>query len=45
MEPAILIITLLCGMLVSRVGLPPLIGYLATACRPRRYLTAVFHWP
>lgn len=28
MEPAILIITLLCGMLVSRVGLPPLIGYL-----------------
>lgn len=29
MEPAILIITLLCGMLVSRVGLPPLIGYLA----------------
>ncbi|WP_144212419.1 cation:proton antiporter family protein [Shewanella donghaensis] len=29
MEPAILIVTLLCGMLVSRVGLPPLIGYLA----------------
>ncbi|MBR9729578.1 cation:proton antiporter [Shewanella intestini] len=29
MEPAIFIITLLCGMLVSRVGLPPLIGYLA----------------
>ncbi|QIR13393.1 cation:proton antiporter family protein [Shewanella aestuarii] len=29
MEPAILIITLLCGMLVSRIGLPPLIGYLA----------------
>ncbi|ACA84949.1 cation:proton antiporter family protein [Shewanella woodyi] len=28
MEPAILIITLACGMLVSRVGLPPLIGYL-----------------
>ena len=28
MEPAILIITLLCGMLVSRIGLPPLIGYL-----------------
>ncbi|UJF21961.1 cation:proton antiporter family protein [Shewanella sp. OMA3-2] len=29
MEPAILIITLLCGLLVSKVGLPPLIGYLA----------------
>ncbi|WP_394129418.1 cation:proton antiporter [Shewanella maritima] len=29
MEPAILIITLLCGMIVSRIGLPPLIGYLA----------------
>lgn len=29
MEPAILIITLVCGMLVSRIGLPPLIGYLA----------------
>lgn len=29
MEPAILIITLICGMLVSRLGLPPLIGYLA----------------
>ncbi|NKF49160.1 cation:proton antiporter [Shewanella sp. WXL01] len=29
MEPAIFIITLLCGILVSRVGLPPLIGYLA----------------
>ncbi|NRD72423.1 cation:proton antiporter [Shewanella sp. VB17] len=28
MEPAILIITLACGMLVSRIGLPPLIGYL-----------------
>ncbi|ABK49799.1 MULTISPECIES: cation:proton antiporter family protein [Shewanella] len=28
MEPAILIITLICGMLVSRIGLPPLIGYL-----------------
>ena len=28
MEPAILIITLLCGLLVSKVGLPPLIGYL-----------------
>ncbi|BAJ03679.1 cation:proton antiporter family protein [Shewanella violacea] len=28
MEPAILIVTLACGMLVSRVGLPPLIGYL-----------------
>lgn len=28
MEPAILIITLICGLLVSRVGLPPLIGYL-----------------
>lgn len=28
MEPAILIITLVCGMLVSRIGLPPLIGYL-----------------
>lgn len=28
MEPAILIITLGCGMLVSRIGLPPLIGYL-----------------
>jgi len=28
MEPAILITTLACGMLVSRVGLPPLIGYL-----------------
>ncbi|QLE84156.1 potassium transporter Kef [Shewanella sp. Scap07] len=28
MEPAILLITLACGMLVSRVGLPPLIGYL-----------------
>lgn len=29
MEPAILIITLLCGLLVSKIGLPPLIGYLA----------------
>ncbi|QSX29624.1 cation:proton antiporter family protein [Shewanella cyperi] len=29
MEPAILVITLVCGLLVSRVGLPPLIGYLA----------------
>ncbi|MCE9687608.1 cation:proton antiporter [Shewanella sp. AS16] len=29
MEPAILIITLICGLLVSRIGLPPLIGYLA----------------
>ncbi|PVZ70273.1 cation:proton antiporter family protein [Pelagibaculum spongiae] len=29
MEPAILIITLACGMLVNRFGLPPLIGYLA----------------
>lgn len=28
MEPAILVITLVCGMLVSRIGLPPLIGYL-----------------
>lgn len=28
MEPAILIITLACGILVSRIGLPPLIGYL-----------------
>lgn len=28
MEPAILIITLTCGILVSRIGLPPLIGYL-----------------
>ncbi|MCL1091897.1 cation:proton antiporter [Shewanella profunda] len=28
MEPAMLIITLVCGMLVSRIGLPPLIGYL-----------------
>lgn len=28
MEPAILVITLICGMLVSRIGLPPLIGYL-----------------
>ncbi len=28
MEPAILIITLACGILVSRTGLPPLIGYL-----------------
>lgn len=28
MEPAILITTLACGLLVSRVGLPPLIGYL-----------------
>ncbi|MCU8084392.1 cation:proton antiporter family protein [Shewanella sp. SM23] len=28
MEPGILIITLICGMLVSRIGLPPLIGYL-----------------
>ena len=28
MEPAILVITLACGLLVSRVGLPPLIGYL-----------------
>jgi predicted Kef-type K+ transport protein len=28
MEPAILIITLACGMLVRRLGLPPLIGYL-----------------
>ncbi len=29
MEPAILVITLVCGMLVNRIGLPPLIGYLA----------------
>lgn len=29
MEPAILITTLACGMLVNRIGLPPLIGYLA----------------
>lgn len=29
MEPAILVITLACGLLVNRVGLPPLIGYLA----------------
>lgn len=29
MEPAILITTLICGMLVKRIGLPPLIGYLA----------------
>ncbi len=28
MEPAILIITLVCGIFVSRTGLPPLIGYL-----------------
>ena len=28
MEPAILVITLACGLLVSRIGLPPLIGYL-----------------
>ncbi|MCG9695599.1 cation:proton antiporter family protein [Shewanella sp. Isolate11] len=28
MEPAILIITLACGIFVSRIGLPPLIGYL-----------------
>ena len=28
MEPAILITTLGCGVLVSRIGLPPLIGYL-----------------
>ncbi|MFQ6372670.1 cation:proton antiporter [Shewanella sp. YIC-542] len=29
MEPAILVITLACGLLVSRINLPPLIGYLA----------------
>ncbi len=29
MEPAILVITLACGMLVNRINLPPLIGYLA----------------
>ncbi|MBV7317399.1 cation:proton antiporter family protein [Shewanella sp. NIFS-20-20] len=28
MEPAILVITLGCGLLVNRLGLPPLIGYL-----------------
>ncbi|MGL4473702.1 MAG: cation:proton antiporter [Shewanella sp.] len=28
MEPAILVITLSCGLLVNRLGLPPLIGYL-----------------